>query len=60
MDKALLVLVFTLVMIVIGPFAAIWALNTLFPALAIPTDFSHWLAAAVLMSVSKTTISKKD
>ena len=27
-----------------GPFLSIWALNTLFPALAIPYAFKTWLA----------------
>ena len=60
MDKAILFLAFTVLLIVIGPLATIWALNTLFPALAIPVDFGHWLATAVLLSLSKTSISKKD
>jgi len=60
MDKALLVLVFTLVMIVIGPIATIWALNTLFPALNIQLGFDTWLAAGVITALFKTNISKKD
>jgi hypothetical protein len=35
-------------LIVGGPLATIWALNTLFPALAIPYTFWTWLAALVL------------
>jgi hypothetical protein len=38
-------------LVAIGPLAGIWALNTLFPVLAIPYSFSTWLAAAVLMAV---------
>jgi len=38
-------------LVAIGPLAGIWALNTLFPVLAIPYNFSTWLAAAVLMAV---------
>jgi len=60
MSKILLALAFMVLMIVVGPLAAIWALNTLFPALAIPVDFEHWMAAAVLLSLTKTSISKKD
>lgn len=60
MDKALLFLAFTVLMIVIGPIATIWALNTLFPALNIQLGFDTWLAAAVITAVFKTTISKKD
>ena len=60
MDKALLFLAFAVLMIVIGPVATIWALNTLFPALNIQLGFDTWLAIAVLTAVFKTTISKKD
>jgi hypothetical protein len=37
--------------IILGPIATIWSLNTLFPALAIPIDFDTWLAALVLGGV---------
>jgi hypothetical protein len=37
--------------IVFGPIATIWALNTLFPVLAIPYTFDTWCAAVVLGSV---------
>ena len=60
MDKALLFLAFAVLMIVVGPIATIWALNTLFPALNIQLGFDTWLAIAVLTAVFKTTISKKD
>lgn len=33
-----------------GPFILIWALNTLFPALAIPFNLSTWFAVIVLSS----------
>lgn len=38
-------------LVAIGPLAGIWALNTLFPILAIPYNFYTWLAAAILMAV---------
>jgi membrane protein implicated in regulation of membrane protease activity len=60
MSKALLFLAFTVLLIVIGPIATIWALNTLFPALNIQLGFDTWLAVAVITAVFKTTISKKD
>jgi hypothetical protein len=37
--------------IILGPIATIWSLNTLFPALAIPIGFDTWLAALVLGGV---------
>ena len=38
-------------LIILGPIATIWSLNTLFPALAIPIGFDTWLAALVLGGV---------
>lgn len=38
-------------LVAIGPLAGIWALNTLFPVLAIPYNFYTWLAAAIMMAV---------
>lgn len=37
-----------IIVIIFGPIATIWALNTLFPALAIPYTFWTWLAMLVL------------
>ena len=57
MTKIVLMLLLTVALIFIGPFAAIWALNTLFPVLNISINFSTWLAAAVLMALFKTSIT---
>ena len=43
-----LIVALVVLVIVFGPLASIWALNTLFPALAIPYTFQTWLAAVVL------------
>ena len=40
-----------ILVIILGPIATIWSLNTLFPALAIPISFDTWLAALVLGGV---------
>lgn len=56
-------LVFAVLLIVFGPLAIIWALNTLFPILAIPYGFLQWLAVVVmnLTLFSKTALNfKKD
>ena len=45
--------------IVLGPLFTIWALNTLFPVLAIPYTFETWAATIILGSVFKTNIIKK-
>jgi hypothetical protein len=46
--------------IVYGPLATIWALNTLFPVLSIPYTFYSWLAVFVmnLTWMYKPAISK--
>jgi hypothetical protein len=50
-----------IVLIVIaGPLLGIWALNTLFPALAIPYSIETWFAVVLLSGLSKTTIGPKD
>ena len=38
--------------IVVGPLAGIWSLNTLFPVLAIPYTWETWLAYLLLFSGS--------
>jgi hypothetical protein len=40
--------VFLLALIIVGPLVSIWALNTLFPALAIPYTFWTWLAMFIV------------
>ena len=53
----ILVLVILLVLLVIaGPLITIWALNTLFPALAIPYTFWTWLAALCLGAAIKSRV----
>ncbi len=44
-------IIFIVLVIILGPIATIWSLNTLFPALAIPIGFDTWLAALVLGGV---------
>ena len=46
-------------LIILGPLFTIWALNTLFPVLAIPYTFETWLATIILGGVFKTTVTKK-
>ena len=36
------------VIVIVGPLAAIWALNTLFPILAIPVTLETWAAVVLL------------
>ena len=46
----LLILLF-IVVIILGPIAFIWALNTLFPMLAIPHTLETWTATLILTSL---------
>lgn len=48
------------VLIVAGPLLILWALNTLFPALAIPYDIWTWLATLILASAISPTIRVKS
>jgi hypothetical protein len=51
MTKILLPIIFIVLLVILGPIATIWSLNTLFPALAIPIGFDTWIAALVLGGV---------
>jgi hypothetical protein len=51
MGKMLFIIVGILVVLVLMPIAAIWSLNTLFPALAIPLTLDTWMAAVILGGV---------
>jgi hypothetical protein len=44
-------IIFIVLLIILGPIATIWSLNTLFPVLAIPIGFDTWFAALVLGGV---------
>ena len=50
----LVVAIFTL-----GPIFVVWALNTLFPILAIPYSFDSWCAVIVLAWFMRVKISVK-
>jgi len=49
--KFLAIILIIVFLIVIGPLATIWALNTLFPALAITFSFETWAAVVILGGV---------
>lgn len=51
MIKLILGIAFVVGMIIIGPIATIWSLNTLFPVLNIPFSFDTWVAALILGGV---------
>ena len=44
-------LVLIVAIIIVGPLLSIWALNTLFPVLAIPYSVETWLATVVIAGI---------
>jgi len=57
MTKVILALAFIIFLVAIGPIITIWALNTLFPTLAIPLTWETWLAVVVIGGVLKSRVS---
>ena len=53
------IIAFAILVILIGPIALIWGLNTLFPVLAIPYTLETWLAAFIIPAVFKTNVTVK-
>lgn len=51
-----LVILVVIALIVVGPLLTIWALNTLFPMLAIPYTFWTWLAVVLLGAAMKGNV----
>ena len=51
MTNIILIIVLAVAVIILGPIATIWSLNTLFPVLAIPYTLETWVAALVLAGV---------
>ena len=58
-NKIIFWAVIIIALVILGPIAVIWSLNTLFPALAIPLSLETWCAVVVLSGVFKTTITRK-
>ena len=50
-------IVLALTLIALGPLATIWALNTLFPVLAIPYNFFTWLAVVIVGTLFSPHVS---
>lgn len=59
--KIVLGLALIIAIIAIGPLLTIWALNTLFPVLAIGYSIETWFAVVLLGAFMRTKVSmKKD
>jgi len=59
MGKIIFIIAVVVLFVVVGPLLTIWALNTLFPALAIPFTLETWAAVILLQSVLKANVSVK-
>ena len=59
MLKILFAVVLIVFLIAIGPILTIWALNTLFPVLAIPFDVYTWAAVVILGVFMRGEVSAK-
>jgi hypothetical protein len=59
MIKAILLVLFIVFLIIVGPLLTIWALNVLFPVLAIGYTWQTWLAVVILGGLFKSSITTK-
>lgn len=57
--KIVSLVLLVMIIIAIGPLLTIWALNTLFPVLAIPYTFWTWLAVIFLGVFIRSDINIK-
>lgn len=57
--KLILAIAFIILVIAIGPLATIWAVNTLFPAVAIPYTLETWFAVVILGAFIRSKVSLK-
>ena len=51
MSNTIMLVIFLLILVILGPLLAIWSLNTLFPVLAIPYSVETWFATAIVVSI---------
>jgi hypothetical protein len=57
--KLVLLIAFIVFLVAIGPILTIWALNTLFPVLAIPFTIETWASVVLLGAFLKGSVSYK-
>lgn len=56
--KYVALIALVLFLVFLGPFLALWSLNTLFPSLAIPYTLETWAAALILSGVVSAKVKK--
>lgn len=54
---AIILILFFIALIIIGPLLTIWSLNTLFPALAIEYSFATWAAVVILGAALRANVT---
>lgn len=59
MTKVILLVALIVGILIAGPILTIWALNTLFPVLAIPFTLETWAAVVLLGAFLRTNITTK-
>ena len=60
MRKEYFWLVLIVIIVIVGPLLSIWALNTLFPVLAIPYTIQTWAAVMLIGGMFRGSFSRKD
>jgi len=56
--KVILIFILIALLVVFGPLVSIWALNTLFPVLAIPYTFETWCAVVLIKGLLTVQVTK--
>ena len=59
MDKVLFIIGLIVFLVVVGPLLTIWALNTLFPVLAIPYTLDTWAAIVLIGGFLRANVTYK-
>jgi hypothetical protein len=57
--KLVLIIALVVFLVAIGPILTIWALNTLFPVLAIPFTIETWASVVLLGAFLKGSVTYK-
>ena len=57
--KLIFIIVIVALLIIFGPLAIIWSVNTLFPTAAIPISFDTWCAVIVLGAFFRANVTVK-
>ena len=59
MHKEYIWLALIVIVLIVGPLASIWALNTLFPVLAIPYTIETWAAMLLVGGMFRSSFGTK-